>query len=325
MSKRLRTLELEAKKHKEQKSRLQKEPARLITTPLKTKPKKDNSRNTKFNSLPERHAQRHHNDVPSRVSPCDLKIKLDAFTNDLKLPLNGANIYISSIGGLDVAKGYEKVIADGESLWLQLSKSQIYWAKFKRRQRTSSRQYWTLEGVTLHEQLRKEDHPYPRKNKLSVRIDRSEPCSRLIEGKYYIHVHQVKMNNPRIGTRWLGTTRLVKKLKEAFGSSYNPKPIKNMTFQAQHSWNLKADKRPIPQSRNRNVVYPLSQQNQNQEQPLMNMRQYTKRRCFPIHANNGGSGWPVVSYAQTAKQNVPLTQQREASNFYQARAQMEVG
>ena len=87
---------------------------------------------------------------------CDLKMKIDAFKNDIKLPLDGADVYISSIKGQDVARGYKRVIADAEGLWFELTEDQIYWAKFKPRQKTDTRQYWTLPGVTLHQQLVKE-------------------------------------------------------------------------------------------------------------------------------------------------------------------------
>ena len=80
-----------------------------------------------------------------------------------------------------------------------------------------------MKGVTIHKQLLKENHPYPRRQKLAVKIDRPVPSSRLKQGKYYAHVHQVKIYNRSIGTRWLGTRRFIKKLVTAFGSSYYPK------------------------------------------------------------------------------------------------------
>ena len=154
---------------------------------------------------------------------CDIKMKTEAFKNDIKLPLDGASVYISSIKGQDVARGYERVIADAEGLWFELTEDQIYWAKFKRRQRTETRQYWTLPGVTLHQQLVKELNPFPRRHKLAVRLKRQYPSSKHKKGRFYIHVYQVKVNNPNIGTRWLGTGRLTKQLKSAFGSQYHPK------------------------------------------------------------------------------------------------------
>ena len=61
-----------------------------------------------------------------------------------------------------------RVVADGESLWLELNKEQIYLNNFRKRQRTQSRQYWTMNGVTIHQQLTLEPGKYPRKHKLSV-------------------------------------------------------------------------------------------------------------------------------------------------------------
>ena len=64
---------------------------------------------------------------------------------------------------------------------------------------------------------------YPRRQKLAVKIDRNEPSSRLKIGKYYLHVHQIKIYNPALGTRWLGTGRLIRKLINTFGAKYHPK------------------------------------------------------------------------------------------------------
>ena len=126
-------------------------------------------------------------------------------------------------GGIDVANGYNRVVPDGESLWLELTADQIFKTNFRRRWKTRTRQYFAMPGVTLHQQLAIEKHPYPRRNKLAVKIDRGEPCSRLEVGKYYLHVHQIKIYNPELGTRWLGTRRLIQKLVRAFGCKYHPK------------------------------------------------------------------------------------------------------
>ena len=94
------------------------------------------------------------------------------------------------------------MVADGESLWLELSEDQIFKSNFQKRQLTRTRQYYTMKGVTLHEQLASENHPYPRRQKLAVKIDRNQPSSRLKKGKFYLHVHQKKIWNPELGFRW---------------------------------------------------------------------------------------------------------------------------
>ena len=89
----------------------------------------------------------------------DLKLKAKAFKEDFKLPLNGAEVHISSLrGGIDVANGYDRVVPDGESLLLELSEERLFKSNFKPRQRTKSRQYYTMQGVTLHKQLALESH-----------------------------------------------------------------------------------------------------------------------------------------------------------------------
>ena len=140
------------------------------------------------NSHPQFPASNPHRNRKSN-SFCDKQMKIDAFKNDIKLPLDGATVYISSIKGQDVARGYERVIADAEGLWFELTEDQIYCAKFKRRQKTETRQYWTLPGVTLHQQLIKEVNPFPRRLKLAVKLKRKHPSSKLKEGTFYIHVY----------------------------------------------------------------------------------------------------------------------------------------
>ena len=71
----------------------------------------------------------------------DLVLKAEAFEKDFKLPLNGAEVHITSLrGGVDVASGYERVVPDGEGLWLELSEEQIYKLNFSKRQKTATRQ-----------------------------------------------------------------------------------------------------------------------------------------------------------------------------------------
>ena len=161
----------------------------------------------------------------------DIKIKESAFTSDIRLPFEQTTAHVSSlVGGVDIAKGYEKVVADGESLWLQLSKEMIYLDNSKKRQKTSTRQYWTVKGVTLHQQLSIESGKYPRRHKLAVKTeDRLGLSSRLEVGKWYLHVHQVKILNPELGTRWLGTGRLIQRLKAVFGDAYYPRPKSSLS------------------------------------------------------------------------------------------------
>ena len=121
---------------------------------------------------------------PMRISISDIMMKENAFKEDIKLPLFKTVAHISGLRrGEDVAKGYERVVADGESLWLELNKEEIYLTNFRKRQRTQSRQYWTMNGVTIHQQLTLEPGKYPRRHKLSVKpIDRPGCSSNLEAG-----------------------------------------------------------------------------------------------------------------------------------------------
>ena len=74
-----------------------------------------------------------------------------------------------------------------------------------------------MHGVTLHQQLAVETGKYPRRHKLAVKlINRVGPSSKLVVGKWYLHAHQVKIYNQALGSRWLGTKKLVYKLKMTF-------------------------------------------------------------------------------------------------------------
>ena len=134
-----------------------------------------------------------------------------------------------------------RVVADGESLWLELNKEQIYLNNFRKRQRTQSRQYWTMNGVTIHQQLTLEPGKYPRKHKLSVwLIDRPGCSSKLEAGKWHAHVHQLKIYHPDLGSRWLGAGRSVRKLKMTFGEAYHPRHIKSSFRSFRNNYHAKA-------------------------------------------------------------------------------------
>ena len=97
-------------------------------------------------------------EVPSESTPADILLKKKAFCTDFGLPLsprNGYTVKINSlVGDEPIASEYTNVVADGESIWLELPEKAINLTNFRRRQLTSSRQYWTLNGVTLHQHLK---------------------------------------------------------------------------------------------------------------------------------------------------------------------------
>ena len=141
-------------------------------------------------------------------------------------------------------------MADGESLWLEVEENAICWKNFNARQRTNSRHFFVMNGVTLHKQLMNETGNSSPRHKLSVNIKRSGPSCALEVGKWYIHAHQVKIYNPELGTRWLGTRRLVNRLQKTFGNAYNPRIKSNNRVQ-------------INTSKNRNKPINIVNQNNN--------------------------------------------------------------
>ena len=169
-------------------------------------------------------------DMVSETIPEDVLLKKQAFWTDFGLPLSPRNGYTlkvhSLVGEEPIATEYTNVVADGESIWLELPEKAIIKTSFRRRQLTSSRQYWTFNGVTLHQQLQLETGRIPRRHKLAVRCPRNEPSSRLQKGRWYIHVHQIKIqspsDNPRVW-RKLNTTKLIRSLRSTFGPLYHPR------------------------------------------------------------------------------------------------------
>ena len=163
-------------------------------------------------------------------TPRDIAIKTEAFLSDFGLPLvapDYLNVQIYSlVGNTPIASSYSTVVADGESLWLEIPESSINWKPFYRRQRTTSRQYWTANGVTLHQQLALETGRIPRRHKLAVRVHRDAPSSTLMKGKFCIHAHQIKIqvgDNSLQDWRKLRTNQLISQLKYTFGSLYHPR------------------------------------------------------------------------------------------------------
>lgn len=146
---------------------------------------------------------------------------MSAFENYFKLPFDGVDVHISSFEGTDVTRGYNRVVADTEGLWFELTENQMYWTNFKTMQKTKTRQYWEQRG--LHQRLVTELNPHPRKHMPAVGLKRNVPSCSLGEGIFYLDVYQAKVINPSIGTLCLGTIRLVKQLQPVFGTNYYPK------------------------------------------------------------------------------------------------------
>ena len=166
----------------------------------------------------------------TNLTPADIPIKEIAFVNDFNRKLTPENTQIvdifSIVGNVPIARGYDRIVADGESLWIEIPETLLFKNCFTLRQRTSTRQYYTLSGVTIHKQLEPEHGMSPRRHKLAVKIPRGEPSCRLLAGRWYTHVHQIKMrSNVKGRTEWskLRSTRLIKTLIKTFRNNYHPR------------------------------------------------------------------------------------------------------
>ena len=167
--------------------------------------------------------------IPTPDASLDIALKEWAFSTDFRLPLlpqNTLNARISTIQGELIATGYNRVVADGESIWLEVPRANLDLTKFKPRQCTASRHFHTFSGVTAHQQLETERGLSPRRHKLAVKVRRNLPSCRLTAGKWYIHAHQVRVEAEINGRRMSGrlrTNRLVSLLQSIFGRSYHPR------------------------------------------------------------------------------------------------------
>ena len=159
----------------------------------------------------------------------DREIKEWAFSTSFQLPLEPRgtfNARITTFDGDLVATGYDRIVADGESIWFEVPKAELNLTKFQPRQRTPSRNFYTLSGVTAHEQLQTEIGRSPRRHKLAVKVKRNLPCCRLTPDKWYVHAHQVKIETDHSGKlrlRRLKTKRLISILRSVFGRAYFPR------------------------------------------------------------------------------------------------------
>ena len=151
--------------------------------------------------------------------------------------------------------------------------------------------------MTLHQQLLAEKRLYPRRHKLAVKIQRSEPSSKLKAGKYYVHAYQVKIYNPELGSRWLGTSRLVQKLKRKFGSAYHPRPNRVLT------------------SNQDNPHHHSLQQTTLNQQSIPLQREYQKNQYQPVDQNQVNAQLIQNAIQMNQPRSVYNSQKNQFQNF----------
>ena len=89
----------------------------------------------------------------------DIAIKEWAFSSDINLPIEPSETFsarITTFNGQLVANGYDRVVADGESIWIEIPKSKLNLSQFQPRQRTAPRHFYTLSRVTAYKRLQTE-------------------------------------------------------------------------------------------------------------------------------------------------------------------------
>ena len=225
------------------------------------------------------------NNLLENLTPADIVIKEKAFIDDFKkLPLSPPEplaVNINTLVGDDIARGYNRVVINRESIWLEIPENWLCMKSFTKQQLTPSPQYLTLNGVTIHHQLQNELGRSPRRHKLAVKIPRGEPSSRLLAGKWYVHAHQVKIaSHSQSHTEWLKlrTMRLVRILRKTFRANYNPRSsgwssqsqIRKNSFRKrsskhawknkQSSWEYLKPKQPAASSARSLANFPLPMQ-----------------------------------------------------------------
>ena len=132
----------------------------------------------------------------------DIAIEEWKRARDFQLPLvllKTLKASITNIDGEEIATGYDKVIADGGIMWIQIPRARLNLNKFDTRQRTASRSFYTFSGVTTHLQTQPEMSLSPEVVNHAVKLKGNSSSCRLEAGKYYVHAHRVKINTRASG------------------------------------------------------------------------------------------------------------------------------
>ena len=73
----------------------------------------------------------------------DIAIKEWAFSSDINLPIEPSETFSARITTFN-GHGYDRVVADEKSIWIEIPKSKLNLSQFQPRQRTASRHYYLL-------------------------------------------------------------------------------------------------------------------------------------------------------------------------------------
>ena len=204
-----------------------------------------------------------------------------------------------SFDGVELAKGYARVVATWQGLFFELKDEDINYRDLKPGFDTrSGMTTLSTKGVKLFKLTREDTRTTPRPHRFAVkpRGNSTTPCNRLKVGRYYAHVYQTKLEmNGFLKT--LNSKSIARDLKKIWGLHYLPRSG-DLDQSHQLYQNLPED------PRHQNIH--RQQESQPKAQSLVsNLRRSNLKPTRPIHSNRQNN--PQQTYAQQPQPTVVPT------------------
>ena len=131
-----------------------------------------------------------------------------------------------SFDGVELAKGYRRVVATWQGLYYELKDQDINFNGLHQDFNTAwGKSTLTTKGVTLFKLSRRDTRITPRPHRFAVvrKGNPTTPCNPLKVGCWYVHVYQTKISINGV-LKTLNSKAIAKKLKEMWGLHYLHRP-----------------------------------------------------------------------------------------------------
>ena len=130
-----------------------------------------------------------------------------------------------SFDGVELAKGYRRVVATWQGLYYELKDQDINFSGLHQDFNTAwGKSTLTTKGVTIFKLSRRDTRTNPRPHRFAVvrKGNPTTPCNPLKVGCWYVHVYQTKININGV-LKTLNSKAIAKELKEKWGLQYLPR------------------------------------------------------------------------------------------------------
>ena len=131
-----------------------------------------------------------------------------------------------SFDGVELAKGYARVVATWQGLFFELKDKDINYQELKPGfDTTLGMSTLSTKGVKLFKLSREDTRTTPRPHRFAVkpRGNPAKPCNPLTVGRWFVHVYQTKLEQNGF-LKTLNSKSIVKELKKRWGPNYLPRP-----------------------------------------------------------------------------------------------------